>query len=93
MSYWSVIGAFGRWSVGRWSVGQGSMVDWSVGRWSVVGGRLVGGFKETSYSYIFSFILQYYLYRNRDNINTQPAITCSKSTIETLEQGLKYVQS
>ena len=23
----------------------------------------------------------------------QPAITCSKSTIETLEQGVKYVQS
>ena len=25
--------------------------------------------------------------------NTQPAITCSKLTIETLEQGVKYVQS
>ena len=24
---------------------------------------------------------------------TQPAITCSKLTIETLEQGIKYVQS
>ena len=24
---------------------------------------------------------------------TQPAITCSKLTIETLEQGVKYVQS
>ena len=24
---------------------------------------------------------------------TQPAIACSKSTIETLEQGVKYVQS
>ena len=24
---------------------------------------------------------------------SQPAITCSKLTIETLEQGLKYVQS
>ena len=24
---------------------------------------------------------------------TQPAITCSKLAIETLEQGLKYVQS
>ena len=23
----------------------------------------------------------------------QPAFTCSKSTIETLEQGVKYVQS
>ena len=28
-----------------------------------------------------------------DIILTQPAITCSKLTIETLEQGLKYVQS
>ena len=24
---------------------------------------------------------------------TQPAFTCSKLTIETLEQGVKYVQS
>ena len=24
---------------------------------------------------------------------TQPAITCSKLTIETLEQGVKYVQN
>ena len=26
-------------------------------------------------------------------VATQPAITCSKLTIETLEQGVKYVQS
>ena len=26
-------------------------------------------------------------------LDTQPAITCSKLTIETLEQGVKYVQS
>ena len=26
-------------------------------------------------------------------VSTQPAITCSKLTIETLEQGVKYVQS
>ena len=25
--------------------------------------------------------------------SSQPAITCSKLTIETLEQGVKYVQS
>ena len=25
--------------------------------------------------------------------NSQPAFTCSKLTIETLEQGVKYVQS
>ena len=27
------------------------------------------------------------------NVATQPAFTCSKLTIETLEQGVKYVQS
>ena len=27
------------------------------------------------------------------NDNTHPAFTCSKLTIETLEQGVKYVQS
>ena len=26
-------------------------------------------------------------------VNAKPAITCSKLTIETLEQGVKYVQS
>ena len=26
-------------------------------------------------------------------VYSQPAITCSKLTIETLEQGVKYVQS
>ena len=26
-------------------------------------------------------------------LTTQPAFTCSKLTIETLEQGVKYVQS
>ena len=26
-------------------------------------------------------------------VNAQPAIACSKLTIETLEQGVKYVQS
>ena len=39
------------------------------------------------------------LYLNRDTMSvfkqssSQPAFTCSKSTIETLEQGVKYVQS
>ena len=28
----------------------------------------------------------------RNGIISQPAITCSKLTIETLEQGVKYVQ-
>ena len=39
---WSMVCAFGRWSVSRWSA-----VGWSVGRWLVVGGRLVGRFKKT----------------------------------------------
>ena len=30
---------------------------------------------------------------NSTKVHTQPAITCSKLTIETLEQGVKYVQS
>ena len=30
---------------------------------------------------------------NLSNQLSQPAITCSKLTIETLEQGVKYVQS
>ena len=25
--------------------------------------------------------------------DTQPAVTCSKLTVETLEQGVKYIQS
>ena len=29
----------------------------------------------------------------RNSTTSQPAITCSKLTIETLEQGVKYVQS
>ena len=28
-----------------------------------------------------------------DNVYTQPVITCSKLTIETLEQGEKYVRN
>ena len=30
---------------------------------------------------------------NSTKVHTQQAITCSKLTIETLEQGVKYVQS
>ena len=35
---------------------------------------------------------KYYHYQETLKTN-QPAITCSKLTIETLEQGVKYVQS
>ena len=33
------------------------------------------------------------IFTNLDFIITQPTFTCSKLTIETLEQGVKYVQS
>ena len=33
------------------------------------------------------------IYKRNNVAITQPAITCSKLTIETLEQGVKYVQS
>ena len=39
---------------------------------------------------VMSFVLQYIFDLQ---ILTQPAIACSKLTIETLEQGVKYVQS
>ena len=29
----------------------------------------------------------------RRDVTTQPAITCSELTVETLEQGVKYAQS
>ena len=34
-----------------------------------------------------------YIKKNHSKDKTQPAFTCSKLTIETLEQGVKYVQS
>ena len=35
----------------------------------------------------------FYVALFRSNVATQPAFTCSNLTIETLEQGVKYVQS
>ena len=35
----------------------------------------------------------YAVFRLPFRVTTQPAFTCSKLTIETLEQGVKYVQS
>ena len=44
--------------------------------------------------YIFSRIISSNLLRTFSMLSfLQPAITCSKLTIETLEQGLKYVPS
>ena len=34
-----------------------------------------------------------YLNYMNNNVYTQPGITCSKLTMETLEQGVKYIQS
>ena len=41
--------------------------------------------KTIMVGFIFSYILSQHF--------TQPAITCSKLTLETLEQDVKYVQS
>ena len=41
---------------------------------------------------IFIFKFDFSLHRI-NIVHTQPAFTCSKLTIETLEQGVKYVQS
>ena len=57
--------------------------------------------KAASWSLWFSLItlkilvdaLSYLFYVIRVLSNSQPAITCSKLTIETLEQGVKYVSS
>ena len=40
-------------------------------------------------------VTEYYSIRHSATsaTHTQPEITCSKLTIETLEQGVKYVQS
>ena len=44
--------------------------------------------------YTFFFLQQKNLFsRVSIFLTSQPAITCSKLTIETLEQGVKYVQS
>ena len=34
-----------------------------------------------------------FLHGSNEMIPSQPAVTCSKLTIETLDQGVKYVQS
>ena len=39
------------------------------------------------------YIISYYIITLIITVRTQPAFTCSKLTIEALEQGVKYVQS
>ena len=39
------------------------------------------------FRYYLTLLFRYY------SVTTQPAIACSKSTMETLEQGVKYVKS
>ena len=50
-----------------------------------------------TYMYIYIYIYIYYLtfcqLSKNMTSSAQPAFTCSKLTIETLEQGVKYVQS
>ena len=49
------------------------------------------------YNFEYAFISQFLQYwrfsEMRLTFNSQPAITCSKLTLETLEQDVKYVQS
>ena len=56
--------------------------------WNFSEGYIIGDFKYllTSVSYLLSRILL-------QSSSSQPAIACSKLTIETLEEGVKYVQS
>ena len=55
--------------------------------------------KDLVYPCHFSFnkLSEYIVMKTQQVTNvvviSQPAITCSKLTIETLEQGVKYVQS
>ena len=41
----------------------------------------------------FPGVNSFYIYDDSRQVLPQPAIACSKLTIETLEQGVKYVQS
>ena len=41
----------------------------------------------------FQFVFAFIMLNEHHNVLTQPAFTCSKFTIETLEQDVKYVQS
>ena len=53
-------------------------------------GLAVKGLTEIYYKYTNSL---YYTIQSSIVQSAQPAITCSKLTMETLEQGMKYVQS
>ena len=47
--------------------------------------------KILTYSYTALTVI--FIFSAKIDKTTQPAVTCSKLTIETLEQGVKYVQS
>ena len=52
--------------------------------------------KMVNVIYISTFQNNHYIYcvdYEKGSKTTQPAFTCSKLTIETLEQGVKYVKS
>ena len=51
------------------------------------------GFTVSSLGYFYYHTFEYEKSILSLKVCTQPAIACSKLTIETLEQGVKYVQS
>ena len=68
-----------------------------VNNWGVTR-TLISIYDETVYENVFvrSSKLSEWVYSaitKNKNKQTQPAFTCSKLTIETLKQGVKYVQS
>ena len=49
--------------------------------------------KGSKYDFVHQKLCEKLSKKDREKRITQPAITCSKLTIETWEQGVKYVQS
>ena len=60
----------------------------------ILNGKLHFLFSDNTMAHVFQKMkLPNHLYTGREwNGHTQPAITCSKLTVETLEQGIKYAQ-
>ena len=48
--------------------------------------------KNPLFHSLFITFSRFHLNEALQTVHTQPAITCSKLTIETVEQGVKYVQ-
>ena len=72
----------------------GTHEDYKYTEWCMLGGtkNIILQFNNSCNMMIC--IIVFVTHKNQQKINIpQPAITCSKLTIETLEQGVKYVQS